>query len=388
MDQHGVTEVKPGKYIARIYVGKDVTGRQVYKSKTYLAKNMTAAIRERNRFAVQVEDDKRKGASTRGTIAQIVDEWDRIVGQKRASSTWYRNQSILAAIRRDLGTIRCADLTALDIDRWYAALPERNARVLTDGTRVPLSPSTVNHYHRVLSAILRQGRKWKMIPTNPAEDASPPAKGRKKVIPPTSTALELLLSTATPELRLAAQLGAAGGMRAGEVMAIRWTDLDNGWLSIRRAISDIPGRPLEVKATKTDEERKLELDDQTIALLEQQFIRRRDGAADEGATFQADGWVFPNFGADPSGNTPRSPGWLSQAWTRHCARVGVKVKFHNLRHWNASRLLTGGVDVVEVSARLGHKQTSTTLNIYAHLVPGVQGKARGAITQAMREITP
>ncbi len=81
------------------------------------------------------------------------------------------------------------------------------------------------------------------------------------------------------------------------------------------------------------------------------------------------------------------PGWLSLEWGRLRAKHGVKgAPLHSVRHWHASTLIRAGVDVTEVAKRLGHAQTSTTVNVYGHLVPGVEGKSPAVVADAMKQL--
>ena len=83
----------------------------------------------------------------------------------------------------------------------------------------------------------------------------------------------------------------------------------------------------------------------------------------------ADWFVFCDLRGDPSGQTPRRPGWLSLAWKRYRARHGAQgVRLHDLRHWHATSLMSAGVPIATTSKRLGHAKISTTTDIYVAAV--------------------
>jgi len=78
------------------------------------------------------------------------------------------------------------------------------------------------------------------------------------------------------------------------------------------------------------------------------------------------------------------PGFvLSQAWQRLCNELGVKARLHDLRHLQASLLLDAGEAITTVAARLGHRDTATTLKVYGHLMPGADARAAGIVGSAL-----
>src|SRR5690606_3909026 len=103
------------------------------------------------------------------------------------------------------------------------------------------------------------------------------------------------------------------GARRGELMALRWSDIDWGrsTLTIRRALAQVPGLGVRVKATKTEQERTITLDPVTIGALDQHRRRLAKRSARAGGQLVADGPMFADLAADPNGTVPRKPDWLS-----------------------------------------------------------------------------
>jgi integrase len=95
-------------------------------------------------------------------------------------------------------------------------------------------------------------------------------------------------------------------------------------------------------------------------------------AATSASVFTTDDFVFPR---SPGSSEPLPPNRIGQAWRRQCDELGVKARLHDLRHLQASLLLDAGEAITTVSARLGHRDTSTTLRIYSHLMPGADQRA-------------
>ncbi len=131
-------------------------------------------------------------------------------------------------------------------------------------------------------------------------------------------------------------------------------------MRIERAVVSVGGTPVE-KDTKNHSKRTVTLDEATMVSLERHRNTRRATAAQHGAEVSADGFVFSN---ELDGSRPLHPDLMSDRWESVCKRAGVTgVRLHDLRHFQATMLLAGGVPLKNVSARIGHRNASTTLNI-------------------------
>ena len=78
------------------------------------------------------------------------------------------------------------------------------------------------------------------------------------------------------------------------------------------------------------------------------------------------------------------PDRIGQAWSRYCKELDVKARLHDLRHLQASMLLDAGEAVTAVAARLGHRDTATTLKVYSHLMPGADTRAASVVGSALQ----
>ena len=141
-------------------------------------------------------------------------------------------------------------------------------------------------------------------------------------------------------------------------------------LHIRRAVKHgLDKRELVVGPTKTHQHRKVSLDPAAQALLASHRRRVEAWASQAGVSVLEDGYVLPGgpaWGFDPTGAEPVKPNTITSAFARLAQRRGVKVRFHDLRHFSATQLIGAGVDVRTVAHRLGHADPSTTLRVYAH----------------------
>jgi integrase len=147
--------------------------------------------------------------------------------------------------------------------------------------------------------------------------------------------------------------------------ALRWSDveLDGLAITLSRGIVGERNDSLIEKDTKTHASRRISIDEQTCALLEQQRARARERAAAVNGELGDDAFVFSD---DVLGRLPWRPSRVTAAFIRLRSDVGLQgVRLHDLRHFAATRLLAAGVPVRTVSGRLGHANPATTLNVYA-----------------------
>jgi integrase len=271
---------------------------------------------------------------------------------------------------------------------------------MTDLRAEGLSPTTVANHYSALRALIRQGEKWDMVPSTKAVDkATPPSRqSYRKGQPPTAAAVGVLWETATPDLKVAVALAAWAGLRRGEVMGLRWSDIDPaGVLHIRRARAlDRAGVEHE-KLPKSGKARDVEVDPWLIQLLVDHRWRSEERAVLLGATLPPDGPVLPDltghtlhpnaprFRGKPFGTVPRKLDWLTLAWRRHAARQGAPgVRYHDLRHHFATEMIEAGIPLTAVQGQLGHLQLATTMGVYSHVVDDTRRRAAGVVAARRR----
>jgi integrase len=272
-----------------------------------------------------------------------------------------------------LGSTRLQSLTPARLNAFYADLLA-GGRV--DG-KGGLSPKTVRNVHVVLHRALRDAVRWSLIPRNPAEYADPPKltdSGRKEM--QTWTAQELrtfLEQVADDRLYAAFLLAASTGMRRGEVLGLRWSDvsLDLSRLSVRQTLITTDYR-LEFSTPKTNKGRRsIALDATTLAGLREHRKAQLEERMAVGEGFQDHGLVFCKVDG-----SPLHPDLFSQTFDRYVVRSGLpRVRLHDLRHTHATLALQAGVHPKVVSERLGHSTVAFTLDVYSHAIPAMQEEA-------------
>lgn len=276
-----------------------------------------------------------------------------------------------------LGNVSLQELRASDLDSLYADLLRTGGR-----RRQGLSMTTVHHLHAVVNKLLHDAERKGLVTRNVARLANAPSlttarsKGPEMRVWSPDELTQFLASIEGNRNEALFRLLAMTGMRRGEVVALRWSDVDLAGcrLTVNQAASVIGGEEF-VDVPKTRRSRRaIDLDPETVSLLRQHRARQRELFLMVGVTATASDRVFTNEVGDPI-----RPSSIGQAFRRLVGATDLPViRLHDLRHTHASHLLMAGINVKVVSERLGHASVSFTLDTYGHVMPGQQAEAAAA----------
>ena len=310
------------------------------------------------------------------TLSQYLSErWLPLQKSRLRTSTYdsYRRNIDLHVLPA-LGRRPIAKLTAEDLDLFYAALLT-GGRKQVGGSSRGLAPKTVRNIHVMLSKALADAARKGLVVRNVATLAdAPSSKASRKAEIKAWDARQLrafLDAVRSHRLHPAFHLAAHTGMRRGEVLGLRWRDLDldAGRLSVRQALIEI-AYEVQVSDVKTDTGRRtIDIDPGTVDVLKAWRIQRAEESG--GAEPRGEEFVFSK--PDGSWIHPQS---FSQVLDRKVAKLDVPtISLHDLRHTHATLLLKSGVPVKVVSERLGHANVAFTMSVYQHVLPGMQAEA-------------
>ena len=352
-------ERRPGVWELIVQLPRDpATGRTRQVSRSVHGSKRDA---QRALAALVTEVSAGKVAVSSVTLGEVLHEWLDLVEERLSPTTMREYRRLVTkTLEPALGTTPLRKITTQGLDAYYTAL------LRTHG----LSPATIRHIHAVLRGALGQAVRWGWISSNPAAATSPPALRRREISPPAMTDTRVLLAAAEaddPEFGALLRVITATGARRGEVVGLRWSDLDEATATIviRRSVVSVPDGTVE-KDTKTHAARRIAVDPETLAVLRAQRRRMEARAEICELVFNPDGFIFT---ASADGSRPLHPDTVTNGFRRICARLGLKgVRLHDLRHLHATQLLAAGVPVRTVSGRLGHANAATTLNVYAHFL--------------------
>ncbi len=275
--------------------------------------------------------------------------------------------------------------------------PAHCQAVLDAMTAAGQSSASVLQAHRVLSSALRQAVRWQVLATNPAAGATPPRVERRHLEVPDAPAVRRLLEEAREtESFVPLLIAAATGMRRGEVLGLRWRDVDLGAAKARvvATLQRVRGELVFVPP-KTDQGRR------TISLppFAVEALRGHRKAQNERRLLLGEAWSDLGLVVDRGDGLPLDPDTFTHAFERFAERAGIRApktktrpahgaNLHSLRHAYATTMLLSGVHPKVVSEALGHSNVAFTMRVYQHVLPSMGEQAAAAIEAALGGASP
>jgi integrase len=300
---------------------------------------------------------------TKVTVAQFLDEWFTATSATRRASTNATYRSVISAhLVPNIGEMRLQALMPATLNALYSTL-------LSTGK----SGATVRYVHAVMRKALGDAQRWNMVARNAADAADPPRVARRQITTWSAREVRSFLAHVAPDRLCAAYvLSATTGMRRGEVLGLRWrdVDLDAGRVSIAQTLVSIAGAAYMSEPKTTRGRRMIALDATTTNAL----TRHRAAQMFERAT--AGRYVDHDLVFVQEDGSPLSPAAFSDAFWHHVKAAKLpRIRLHDLRHTHATLALAAGVHPKVVSERLGHASVAFTLDTYSHAIPSMQETA-------------
>ena len=401
-----------GSYQISVYMGEDMKGNKLFERTTFRPTQTTpkAIKNEVEDYAREFEKRVKEGKYLTGdklTLAHFVAIWEKEWGVKNLTISGLENYKywLDKQILPELGKFKLSKITALHIQNVYDRLEESG-----------LAPKTVKKINSAVNSIFRYAFRMGVVKENPCDRVELPKMKRntdlhiwtvpqakkfletlktdytvsysasERTIQNTGTEFEVKSYTAVRhdqfQFQVLFSLAIFGGFRRGELVALKWTDIDfeNNTVSINKAFSTTKSKGQILKSPKTvsgirtvvlpsecfDLLRRWKIEQKRIALsLGTKWEGKRDKDYDDNFIF-----IQSDCGLPMDLNTPYHKFLkVIERYNSSCANEEDKlpvIRFHDLRHVSASLLISENVDIVTVSKRLGHAQVSTTLNVYAH----------------------
>lgn len=371
-------------YRIRVSAGYTTDGKQIMKSMTWSpTPGMTEKqiTKELERQKVLFEEKVKTGRCMDGNIKfeNFAEQWFRDYAKEHLRYRTYElYQQLSKRTYAALGHIRIDQLQPHHLLNFYAQLAEPGQNTRTGGK---LAPKTIKHYHTFISSIMERAVKWGLVDSNPCRHVDPPKTEPHEVdCMNDEEALQFLecLENEPIENRALFTLLLYTGMRRGEVLGLEWGDIDfnTGVISIFRTSQYTSARGTYTDDTKTEKsKRSIRVTNNMMELLQQYRDAQEEQKAKMGDLWVTSDRVFVNANGSPmSANIPLHR--LKSIQKRYGLR---DVNLHSLRHTNATLLIRQGVNARTVSGRLGHSQTSTTMNIYAHQLQSADAAAAEAL---------
>ncbi|MFJ5230360.1 tyrosine-type recombinase/integrase [Kitasatospora sp. NPDC088391] len=348
---------------------------------------------------IAASNQGRPVAASDSTVAMYLTYWlgNVAIHQLRENTHTRYRTCVRLYVVPGLGKKKIAHLTAKDIRTWLDRLRttcqccarglDKQKRCCAVGQCCSkrLSPLTVTYVHSVLKSALEHAVREDELPRNVARNIKTGTPRPRRFEPLTVTeARRFLASIEGHRLQALFELALRTGLRKGELLGLRWEDLDleGGTASIRRTLQRTPTAGLTTLPTKTvSSERRIALSTECVHALKrhrERQVRERKAAGD---SWMDSGFVFTG----PDGS-PTDPSTLTRYFTSLCRAARLRrIRFHDLRHTAATLLLEQGVELVVIKELLGHAHIGVTATVYAHVRLRLQRRAIDTLGNALRD---
>lgn len=419
-----------GSYQITVSCGYDIKGKKIIETDTFTPdpslspKKKEKAVRE---YAMQFENKVRNGFSMEGrkiTLKEFADRWIEEyakINLQPETVTKYL-QELDDKILPALGHLKLSELKPHNVNAFFASLTKDGVR--KDGKPGGYSKATIIKTRNVLSSILRSAMEWEVIDTNPCDKVRLQAEDtveKLKFFTPEQTEIFLnyieqpytvkigghkrvddtgipytvgdykVTKTIQEQIRVMFNLAIYTGLRKGELLALQWDDIDfdSDIIHIRKSVTKVNGKQVcKTPKTKTSN-RTVSIPHSLTERMSDLHQAQLDFQSQVGDYWQGDNWIFTqDNGKMMSYSTPYQA--LQDAITRYNGDKPPEeqlplIPFHGLRHTSATLLIASKQDIKTVSKRLGHAQTSTTMNIYAHALQESDRKAADALEEMLNK---
>jgi len=374
-----IRERSPGRWAIVLDIQDPATGKRRRKWHSFAgtkrqAQDECARLVTQMKFGNYVEPTKQ-------TLAQFLDEWLEFIGPSIAPRTHERYAEICRKnIIPQLGALTLAGLKTDRIDAGFT-------KALTEGRRDGkggLSPRTVHHMRRVLIKALNQAVTWERLTRNPAIGTTTPKVERRKMLAyDAAQTAELLAAMKPTRMFVPVLLAVMCGLRRGEIAALRWRNVELGDNLRQMSIVESAEQTkvgVRYKEPKSGRARTVALSSTVLAELKAHRARQAEELLKLGHRPDDDDFVV----AQADGR-PIQPQSLTHEWFRILGQTKLpRIRFHDLRHTHATQMLASGVHPKVASERLGHSTIGITLDLYSHVMPGMQADAAEQVDAAIR----
>ena len=411
--------------------GRDSKGKQIIETATFTPDpNMTEKQQQKalDTFAFEFEQKVKNGKILVGdklTLEEYSKRWLEEYAKINLTQVSYRNYCDILKLRiiPALGHIKLTSLKPLHLQSFYNNLLEDGVRL--DGKQGGYSSATIKKDHVVLSSMLSTAVQWQLIESNPCDRVSIPktkktsdnikyftfeqaqtflnalnmsypatykAHKRKGSLNKEYNVAEYTEHRKVPlQFKVFYHIALFGGLRRGEIVALTWDDVDfdTNTISINKSSSHVDKQVITKEPKTASSIRTIKLPDFVIQLIKEWKTEQNRYRLSIGDQWNGSRYIF--IQTDGRQMYPSTP---TATFTKILKQYNNTVEnekdklplitLHGLRHTSATLLIAENIDVKTVSSRLGHSQTSTTMDIYAHALEQMDEKASNVLEDAFK----
>ena len=363
-----IYQTKDGRWRGEISLGYKPDGKALRKIHYGKTRNeVSAAMKHTLR-------DQQLGitiTSEKQTLKQFLSDWmENTVKPKNRTQT-YRSYEWITRVHL-IPALGHLPLQKLSPQKLQAFLNERHS--------TGLSATTIKHINATLRAALSQAHRWQLVPQNAAKLVTLPRSVRyKAIVLAPEQAKQLLESAAGTSDEALFTLALCIGLRRGELLGLRWCDIENGFLHVNHSLERVKKGGLRLADPKSSRAvRSLRLPQMCIASIERHREYQAKARQWAGIKWKEFDYVFTS-----SIGTPLQPEKVTRSFAAALKAAKLpRVRFHDLRHSCATLLLSLGVHPKLVQETLGHSTFQLTMDTYSHMIPAL----RNEVADRMDEI--
>lgn len=364
---------KDGLWIGQITIGYGVDGKQ--KRKTFTGKTRDE-VQQKIYEAVHQQYTGTFIATDKVTVGEWLDNWLEVHKKEQLRPTTYESYEMLLRVhvKPVIGGIKLQKLQITNLQKMFNDFYRKGHK-----NGGGLSDRTIKYIHTILKAALQQAVNEQLILRNPADFVTLRSVNRPEVEPLTQEEANKFLGMLKNHRNFAAYyLAIMTGMRRGEILGLRWKDIDfkTGTLKINQClvqVKDEKGKYVRTfQPPKTQKsQRTIPLTDDIIKVLKAHKVRQNEEKMKNRKTYEDNGLVFCSEEGKPL--WPRN---FIRQYSKLLKDAGIPHrKFHALRHTCATLLLEAGEELKNVQELLGHEKISTTADIYTKALDSAKRKA-------------
>jgi integrase len=364
-NEGSIYQRQDGRWSASVHVGYE-SGKRVRK---HVLGHSRKEVADKLALIQQLQRENRPIPDQRAKLGPFLRQWLEEVARPRVRPSTYDSYRDIVELHLipELGRIPLAKLRPEDVQHFV------NAKRASG-----LSPRRVQYFHAVLRNALKTAERWGLVSRNVAKLVDVPHVRQREMTPLTPDEAKKLIDTSVGDRYRALWITALGtGLRQGELLALRWEDLDllAGRLRVRYSLANVDGE-LTLQEPKTERSRRtIVLPDVVVAALKAHRTKQKMDRLLAGDRWVDSGHVF----ATTLGK-PHHAATITRAFQDALDRAGLPdVRFHDLRHSAATFLLARGMTLEDVKNQLGHSTIVLTSNTYGHVLEQRQRQVAAAM---------
>ena len=364
-----ITKVGGNRYRIRYDGPATADGRRRQKSETFRGNKQDAlrTLRERTRAIERREFVE----PSKLTVASYLRTWlDRRTAELEATTIQSYRSIIDKYVEPNLGHLRLQTIEPTDIQANYDSLVERGLKC-------------VPHVHRVIRKAFNDATKLGILHNNPLLRVTVPReRQRHRMAWSPKEVARFLEEARVSDLGDYFEFCILSGLRRSEVSGLKWSavDIAQGKLGIVNSLKRVKGQGLVLGNPKTHRsQRSIRLSKRAVELLKQVRAKKAANELLAGSAYEDRNFVFSN-----AMGSPIDPDYATKQFRYLSKDLGLPdLSLHGLRNTHASLLIKSGAHVKVISARLGHSSTSFSMDVYGHLLPGVEEAAVEALDDVL-----